>query len=503
MKVMKKILTMLFVMMMVLGMGTAVSAAEGTSSDTDGKITISNAINGQAYSIYKIFDLESFYDDDPTSSTGTKRYAYKVNSNWNNFITAGEGSTYFDVDENGYVTVKTSADLKEFSQKALAYAKDTANGITATTTKDATGATVEFTGLGLGYYLVDSSVGTLCNLTTTNKVVEIKDKNGVPTVEKKVNNGTSFVEENSATVGDKVEFKTTITAQAGAENYVLYDKMDLGLTLDKTTIKVVRGTTILTSPTDYEVSYPTTSDDWTFKIDFKKDYLDRLSADIVSNPTIAEKDIVVTYSAKLNKNAIVDTTGNKNNTWLKYGDDKKATTTPTVTKTYSIPVFKYYKDASSAQQPLAGVTFTLTKKDTTTAIEFVEVTPAPTGTEKTYRVKEDEAATTINLVTDSTGKLSIQGLAAGTYELKEISAPAGYNIPTKPLEINITSDGKVQLKDNAGAWSTITTTEVQIENKTGTILPSTGGMGTTIMYIVGAALLIGSGVVLVTKKNAK
>ena len=500
---MKKILTMLFVMMMVLGMGTAVSAAEGTSSDTDGKITISNAIDGQAYSIYKIFDLESFYDADPANPTATKRYAYKVNSIWNTFITTGEGKAYFDVDENGYVTVKTSADLKEFSQKALAYAKDTTNGITATKNENATGTTVEFTGLGLGYYLVDSSVGTLCNLTTTNKVVEIKDKNGVPTVEKKVNNGTSFVEENSATVGDKVEFKTTITAQAGTENYVLYDKMDLGLTLDKTTIKVVRGTTILTSPTDYEVSYPTTSDDWTFKIDFKKDYLDRLSADIVSNPTTAEKDIVVTYSAKLNKNAIVDTTGNKNNTWLKYGDDKKATTTPTVTKTYSIPVFKYYKDASSAQQPLAGVTFTLTKKDTTTAIEFVEVTPAPTGTEKTYRVKEDEAATTKNLVTDSTGKLSIQGLAAGTYELKEISAPAGYNIPTKPLEINITSDGKVQLKDNAGAWSTITTTEVQIENKTGTILPSTGGMGTTIMYIVGAALLIGSGVVLVAKKSAK
>ena len=505
MKVMKKILTMLFVMMMVLGMGTAVSAEEGKYDDDNGTINITNAIDGQTYNLYRILKLESFYDENPSVSTGTKRYAYKVETGWENFIKAdgtGAGNAYFDVDENGYVTVKTSADLKDFSQKALAYAKDTTNGITATNTENATGTTVSFSGLKLGYYLVDSSVGTLCNLTTTNKNVTIKEKNVKPTLKKLIVATPTNLETNTATIGDTIKFQTTITIGKGAQKVHLYDEMDKGLTLDSSSITVTKnGTTV--AATNYgtvNAIQDATTNKWKFDFEFIQTYLDELTKEMIDNNK-ETLELVVTYSATLNKDAVIGaTTGNENKTWLTYGDNAtKSDESKTTTYSFEIPVFKFYKDSASTQKALAGVTFELRKEGGTEAIKFMKDT---TGTE--YRVAlSTEASSTVTIETNDTGKFTIKGLAAGTYELKEISAPAGYNIPTKPLEINITSDGKVQLKDNAGAWSTITTTEVQIENKTGTILPSTGGMGTTIMYIVGAALLIGSGVVLVTKKSAK
>ena len=109
-------------------------------------------------------------------------------------------------------------------------------------------------------------------------------------------------------------------------------------------------------------------------------------------------------------------------------------------------------------------------------------------------------------MTPSLGKITIKGLAEGKYYLTEVEAPKGYNKLNKDIEIEINSGGAIEYKerDSMGPSSVVSFDEfIKIENKTGTILPSTGGMGTTIMYIVGAALLIGSGVVLVTKKSAK
>ena len=104
------------------------------------------------------------------------------------------------------------------------------------------------------------------------------------------------------------------------------------------------------------------------------------------------------------------------------------------------------------------------------------------------------------------GKITIKGLAAGKYYLTEIEAPKGYNKLNKDIEIKINEQGAIEYKerDSMGAGSTVLFDEfIKIENKTGTVLPSTGGVGTTMMYIVGAVLLIGSGVILITKKNVK
>lgn len=104
------------------------------------------------------------------------------------------------------------------------------------------------------------------------------------------------------------------------------------------------------------------------------------------------------------------------------------------------------------------------------------------------------------ITTSADGKFKIYGLDADTYYLKEVTPPAGYNKLKAPVKIEITSDGKIKVDDGGEQEAT---NPVKVENKTGSILPSTGGMGTTLFYIFGAILVIGSGVVLITKKRMK
>lgn len=499
MKLMKKLLTILFAFMMVLTTTTMVFAEEGsslTTPPTKGKITIDNAIIGETYQIYKILSLESF-------DTTNGRYAYTINetSGWAEFIRTGEGKNYFAEDENKYVTWKvddTQAKHAEFAAKALEYARANA-GLKKITSIQATTTTVEFTDLDLGYYLVDSGVGALCTLNTTNPNVTIQEKNVQPTITKTVSTAVdgTYNEKVSANVGDIVYFKTKITVGKGAQDYVLHDKMDEGLTFNYT----VGGTTTVTVKNetknnnvsyDIETDAPTLGDECTFHIKFS----DYTQFDATDN-------IVIEYSATVNEKAIDKTEGVKNDTWLAYGSGHETTHDDAKVFTFNIPVYKFYKDGST-NTGLAGVTFKLYKDAECTDTGVIKLTQQTDKTVYHY----DKASSNDTIKTETDGKFTVKGLAEGTYYLKEISTPNGFNLLKKPVEIVIGGDGKVQYKekDSTGAYTSVgPTTEnaVMIENKTGTLLPSTGGVGTTMMYIVGAALLIGSGVVLVTKKNAK
>ena len=490
MKVIKKITAIMLSIMMVLGMSSVVSAAGSTGT---GKITINNAVVNQTYNIYKILDLES-YD----ATTGN--YAYKPATNeWKDFLNeTGIIGTYVEVDSDDYVTWKTGADAVKFAKKALAYAKDTSHHITVTSNATATTTTVEFTGLDSGYYLVDSSVGTLCFLDTMKSgEVMIAEKNVAPTVDKKVQEDSKIGEtdeygdSNTADIGQKVNFKTTITAQAGAQNYVLHDKMDAGLTFDGSVNVKSNGTPV--DPSNYTLNKATDSsssisDDCTFELVFTQEFCDTLNAD---------DTITVEYSATLNENAQVGTTGNKNETWLKYGENKNLETAPseTTTKTYEIPVFKYTKKTTGNKTGLPNAEFTLSKNaDGTDPIKLEDITgSAPEGK---YRVKK--TGTVTKIITPATGKFTIQGLDADTYYLTETKQPAGYNKLSAPVKITIDEDVKIKVNDAA-----ITGTDVEVENKSGSLLPSTGGRGTTLFYILGAILVVGSGVVLITKKRMK
>lgn len=491
MKLIKKIAAIMFAFMMVVSMSCNVKAedTEGVYGQNDGSITITGALQGQTYTIYEMLKLESF--------SGTN-YSYKIADGWEDFFKEGaEGAKYMQKDDNGYMSFIAgkggNADIREFAQKALAYAQE-GHGIYTQNNSPMEGKdTVEFTGLNLGYYLVGSTTGALCGLDTTHKKVEIKEKNGVPSVDKIITSGgvvSADEKSNSASIGDTVNFKTTITAQPGAQNYVLHDKMTDGLTFNNT-VEVKKGESTVES-SKYTLNTTGLTDGCAFEIEFKTDFCDTLNA----NDTIT-----VTYSAVLNEKAeIGNVDKNTNETWLKYGDSKNTQHKTTTTKTFEMNVFKFYEDKnnSNAEKGLPGATFKLTKdsKDANN-ITFVK-TSNETATNDVYRVaKTGETVTTIT--SPKSGKFTIQGLGAGTYFLTETKQPDGYNKLAKPVKVEIKDNGEIFVDDS----KTANIGDVKVENKSGTVLPSTGGAGTTMIYLVGAVLVLGSGVVLVTKRRVK
>lgn len=496
MKLIKKIAAIMFAFMMVVSMSCNVKADEGTTATTEtgeGIITINNAIPGQTYKLYRLLDLESYsVNEDGQKENGN--YSYKPASKWKTFL-EGDGikDVYFTF-ENGYASWKKDANVETFAKLAIEHANKENAVIEAERTEVAPAATegnntstITFKNLPLGYYLVDSSVGSLCALNTTAKEVNIDEKNGVPSVEKGVRNtqNGTYGTSNNASIGDTVNFKTTITAQPGAQNYVLHDKMNDGLTFNNT-VEVKKGeSTVATSY--YTLKTSDFNDDCTFEIVFGQTFCDDLQKD---------EKITVTYSATLNENAVIAGEGNKNETWLKYGENNNLETThPTTdTKTFEMHVFKFYIDKNdlTTEKGLADAKFTLSKNPNgTDPIKLIN------KGSNTYRVaKKDETNTITEVITPDNGRFTIQGLGAGTYYLTEIQQPAGYNKLSGPVTVVIDENRKVRVGESEA-------NPVKVENKTGTVLPSTGGTGTTMIYLVGAVLVLGSGVVLATKRRVK
>ena len=494
MKLIKKIAAIMLSIMMVLGMASVVSAdsaTSGTSTDTKGKITIENVTAGQTYKIYRILELESY-------NTTTESYAYKATTAWENFIKGADiNGVYVTTDDNGYVTWKNNADAAAFAQKALAYANNTSNNISnnGSKTVEEGSDTVTFDNLDLGYYLVESSVGALCGLTTTNNEATIQEKNGVPAVEKKVQEDSTntWGDSNTADIGQTVNFKTTITAQPGAQNYVLHDRMDTGLTFTdgSVAVKFKRGETEreLTENIEYTLTTSGLTDGCAFEITFIQSFCD----------TLKDGDqIIVTYSATLNDD-VVSKKEYKNETWLKYGDSNETNHDTTITKTFELPVFKYTtKDGNEIK--LAGATFTLSKNtDGSNPIKLVNVSKDDT-TGDIYRVaKAGDADTVTAVTTTKSGKFTIKGLDADTYYLTETKQPDGYNKLSASIKVVIAENGNITVGEDRDT----VVESVKVLNNTGSVLPSTGGSGTTLIYILGAILVLGSSVVLITKKRMR
>lgn len=496
MKLIKKIAAIMFAFMMVVSMSCNVKADEGSSSSptTKGTITITNAKEGETYKLYKILSLESYSYTGNDKDKGNYAYTLTGDIKWDNFI-KNQATQYFKFDDtNKYLTWTGTMDearVKDFAQLALKFARNESNNVQPLQKVEKTNSsTVKFDNLDLGYYLVDSSVGSLCVLNTTNPDLTIAEKNGVPSVEKgvkNIQNGT-YGTSNNASIGDTVYFQTTITAQPGAQNYVLHDKMAKGLTLKNDSIVVKKGESPVET-SDYTLKTSGFIDDCTFEIVFGQTFCDGLQKD---------EKITVTYSATLNENAVIAGEGNKNETKLKYGDSQETQPSVTNTKTFKMDVFKFYIDKNdlTTEKGLAHAVFTLSKKsDGTEPIKLID------KSSNVYRVaKKDEKNTITEVITPDNGRFTIQGLGAGTYYLTETKQPDGYNKLSGPVTVVIDKDGKVMVKKGANLEDA---TEVKVENKTGTVLPSTGGAGTTMIYLVGAVLVLGSGVVLATKRRVK
>lgn len=461
-RTMKKLVALALSVVMMLAMTITAMAATGMNNN-NGKITVTNAIVGESYSVYQIFQLES-YDEEKEA------YLYTVLSDWEDFVS--QESALIEI-EDGYVTWKgdTNTDMEGFAKRALAYVD--ANSIEATQgPKEATTTTVEFVNLNLGYYLLDSSTGALCSLTTTHTDALVTEKNDTPTVDKEVKEDSTsdWGSENTAGIGEVVEYKATINAKKGADNYVLHDKMDAGLTWSgEVTVKyVAEGSTDevdMTADTDYIlVSNP--EDEDTFDVQIKKQLND------------GDK-VVVYYTATVNENAVINGS-NKNEIELEYGDGNRIEN-ETVTKVYDIDVFKFETNTKPGTNTgLAGATFTL--KDANGNIIKVS---AISGRQNVYRVDANGVET---IVTDTTGKFTIEGLDAGTYYLHEIDAPDGYNGLNGPIEVVISETGEVTYTYGEDE-EVVADPDILVENKTGVELPETGGMGTTILYMAGILVM--------------
>ena len=460
MKNIKKLFGLLFAFVFAL---VQVNAAE------TGSITINKAVVNETYSIYRVLDLETY---DETNN----HYIYRANADFKVFVESTEASAYLEAkNENGntyYVWKGDTTDtrVQEFAKLAFAHAEN--NSIKPVASTKATSTTVEFKNLDLGYYLMSSTTAEkdtrLLSLTTTNPSATTREKNTLtPDVDKEVEEKGTYGKTNDASIGDTVNFKATIIVGAGYTDYKLRDKMSAGLTFNANSVVVKVNNTVVDS-SNYTVR--TDVSGYTFVIEFKNEYIVTLPKNTV---------ITVTYSAILNENAIVEGEGNPNVLDLAYGD----TNTPekqTITYSYAFDVIKI--DGKERTQ-LTGAEFRL--YDAKTGGNEIKVVLVD-ATSNTYRV----ARANENGVTIKAGKATILGLDGGTYYLEEVVAPTGYNKLTSRVEIIIS---KINSDKTFSRFST------NVENYTGSKLPETGGIGTTLFLTLGSILVIGFGLLLVTK----
>ncbi len=487
---MKRLLTLMTAVLMI-----ALLCVPAFAADNTGSITINNAAVGETYKIYKLATLNSF--DETTGA-----YSYSVADGWSGFFASDPAYNLFTV-ANGYLSQDADGDVTQMpaiAKAALAYATNEANGITAVESKKATApddnpdaklTTVTFTGLELGYYLVDTSLGTLCMLDTTDVDMTVNEKNSGPTIDKTVreDDTDSYASSNDEDLFKPVSFRTQITFKNGAYNYVLHDKMSSGFDFDDTSIEVYVGMKSnsgrkLTEGTQYTVKKSAeTSDGCTFEIAFAQAYCDSITKDT---------NVYVYYQAVLNDTAVIGGTGNPNEAWLSYGDEQETPHDTTTTYTYEFDVVKTDKDGNY----LSGAEFTLwTESVDGTQIGLVKVD------DNTYRIAEsgEETVDTIKLLDGKA--VTIKGLDGKTqYYLQEEVAPAGYNKLTSRKEIEIDSSNLTVNPENKNEDTyDVTYGGIQVINSTGAVLPETGGVGTTMFILIGGILVLFSGVLLATK----
>lgn len=522
-KAIKKLLAALLAVAMLCAMAVPALAADdaaGAATTTgEGEITIDNVVTGHTYKLYRILDLEYHAD--------TKSYRYTANKTWKAFITSRSDDLKLD-DKTGTVTWENedTADngtaIQAFANAAGTYAKD--NHITeeqkitaGETTHHSTSIT--FSNLPLGWYLVVSDLnnGAICSLGTTAKEVTIKEKNGEPTIDKYVfeNGVTHGGYSNDASVGDTVKFQIDVAVFDGQpHNYVIHDAMSAGLTFDIDSVVVTRYRATDAEHTGPDISLDTLAKGPDYTV--KKTDTCAASAEITGctfeikfeDSALKANDIItVQYNATVNANAVIGVEGNPNKTILEYNNKYTA---PSTTKTYvwEMGVRKYTNLGTGKEDTaLADAEFQLYKGEGENK-QYAKFTETSTGS-SIYKLDSwtNNATDAPKVTTPTSGNIQFVGLDAGTYYLEETKAPVGYNKLTDPITVVI-DRGTLPTKAGESVSYTVkygnTTAAdhiVRVENKAGVELPSTGGMGTTLFYVIGGGLMVAAIVLLVTKKR--
>lgn len=519
MKKMKRLAALFLAVVMIMAMGMT-AMAEGNKT-----ITIANPQPEKTYTAYKIF----------TATTGNGHTAYRLDdtSAAYGLLTAEatapketDGVTITETTVTGVYNVSVTdapkfAEYLRENESFLGTPADT-KAAAALAEGETSVAPVELSVADEGYYFINTTSGSLTNLGTVGADgLTIYDKNEKPTIEKKTTLTSTNVE-----VGQPVPYEISgeVPSLTGYKvyNYNISDKMNNGLTFTENTLMVKVGEKVLyengnkTSEgeawgNDFTVSIPGTNGN-TFDIHFN------LVETVTTNDGVtytaraaAKAPILVQYSAVVNKNAITVTgTENplENKATLVYsnnpGTNETGTTDSNVELTSAnIIVDKYvgFKNADGTDgtpvegtQRLAKAEFALKnadgkyyhKDDTTGAVTWVANLNGGDG------IDPKDVATKI--LTDSEGTAKFEGIKDdATYELIETAAPAGYNLLTAPVSVKVEKGG-------TGTAAIVNKTE-PVANWAGAVLPSTGGIGTTIFYVVGGIMVLGAGVLLITKKR--
>lgn len=453
MKNLKRLSGFLLAMVMMLALSATAFAAN------DGSITVSNPQEGQTYTAYKIFDVT--YNADKTG------YSYSISgtSEWYSTVNTYDGIT-LTKSTTGDVYVVTKKD--GFSAAAFANVlKAAVDGKTGTTLIE-TGGQASADHLPLGYYFVSSSTGALCNLTTTKPDATIHDKNDMP-FDKTDDKSTVEVGE---TVNYTIIGKVPDTTGFTTYTYEIKDTMSEGLTFNKD-VKVYVSSTLLDAG-----KYTLTQNESDFTLSIKAMELQDLIG----------KEIKVTYSAITNDKAVAVVS--KNKAELKYSNDptdgsKTTTVTDEETVFSAKIVIDKYKEGEEATK-LKDAKFVLKNADDATAKYYKYDAVA-----KKVEWVDDKADVT-EVTTDANGAASFAGLKNGAYYLEETASPDGYNMLTGTVKVTINGE-------DTDVNTLIATAKVA--NNTGLTLPETGGMGTTIFYVLGSLLTIGAVVIFITTKR--
>lgn len=494
-----------------------------TVSTTDAKFA------GKTVNAYKMFSA--------TVSGDGKAVSYTLTDEWKPFFensTASglTGATNENVNDkaNDYVSKLQGEDLVAFATKASNWAQNKANniaaGATATVSADASNDkyTATFAGLDYGYYVVAVPGATLANtsgqyatLVSVGRANVTADiKGDLPTVDKKVQVGSTGKDVTDAKIGDTLTFTLTSTIpDMSAYNTYTFnfkDTLSKGLTFGQVEFVKVEGVTDpLTVGTDYTVTTPTASDN-TLAVAMK-DFKAKQQAN-------AGKKVTVTYTATLNENAVVGGAGNVNSATIQYSNNPSTDGTgesePSKVRvfTYGFTVDKYTGDNYTAEAVrLPGAKFTLAPKDGD-PMSFVQVNAGSATANAVYRVATAGETGTTTITTPENGKVDFQGLKNGEYTLTETKAPAGYNKLASAIGVRV--DGQNDGTDTTNATVTITYDNnngsdydqtasngvIPVHNKSGVTLPGTGGMGTIAFTVIGV-LVIALGVAWTLKrKNA-
>lgn len=530
MKKMKRLVALALSVVMVLAM-SVVAFADEQPTPTTYSITINNAASGHTYEAYQIFAGDLSED-----SNG------KTLSN----ITWGAGVTTAGTGELG--DAKTKAESLTTEENARNFAKEVASYL-QNPTSSATSVSGVYTisGLEAGYYLVKDRDNTLTNEDDfyTAYIMEVvgnvtaAPKGNKPSVEKKVQEnvkventtsiyGDKYNDTADYSIGDAVPFKLIGTVPDMSKytkyKYTFHDTLAKSFdAVNISSIKVyVADDKAGTDKSDITNSFNTIT-----SVKDSKTGISEITVstdDLKTITGVAEgKYIIVEYSAVLNSDACIGqaTPGNTNKVYLTYSNNpnQSGEGTPEEGKTPEdkVIVFTYKLNTNKidgdTQKKLEGVTFNLYKKDANDTKKWAKV---ENGKLKEW-VAEEQATT---LTSDSNGLFSVAGLDDGTYYIHEIATLSGYNKLEKDVAVVITADTS-NGQNGAGAVTELTalnvtadgtrgegtaatgTAAISIANNKGSNLPSTGGIGTTIFYVVGGILMAGAAVLLITKRRAE